>query len=219
MDGSDVTAADVERNPLRRLQRLEETQGWAHHVGDLDRGELSTAPLDRPLGPVTRATRLEALGIRFDPSILGPTYVLTPQRPYQPAPEVWLRAFGASLYASHSGGLISWTAPRDAPSTFDGGSLHTFFAGLPPGRPLLTISVSAGAWSGAAGHLLVASSASASTVTVPVGGTFTAHTIDLRLTVGDQPVEVFMFVRGGIRDTTFRALAISYIPVLEPAQP
>jgi hypothetical protein len=37
--------------------------------------------------------------------------------------------------------------------------------------------------------------------------------------VGDQPVEVFMFVRGGIRDTTFRALAISYIPVLEPAQP
>ena len=218
MDGSDATAAGVDRNLLRQLQRLEETQGWAHHVGDLDRGELTTTALDRPLGSLARAARLEQLGLRFDPSILGPTYVLTPQRPFLPAPEVWIRVFGAVLYASHSGGLISWAGPTDASSTFDVGSLHAFFAGLPQGRPLMTLSVSAGVRLGGTGHLLIASSVSTSTVTVPVDGSFTAHTIDLRLTVGDAPAEVFLFVRGRI-SAMFRALAISYIPVLEPAQP
>jgi hypothetical protein len=75
----------------RRLHELAETQGWVHHVANLDTGQLLTFPLDRPVAPLSRAERLSRLGHFFDPSIFGgPRYKLTARTPYQASPKAGL---------------------------------------------------------------------------------------------------------------------------------
>jgi hypothetical protein len=218
MDEPNVdAAADAERSVRRRLHEFEETQQWTHHVGDLDSGQLITTELDRPVTPLSRAERLSRLGSPFDPSIFGgPKYRLTPRRPYQAAPEAWMRASGPSMFATDSSGFIMWTTPRDVESGFDPDSMHFLFAESPVGRSLLTISVSGRAWPGTVGHILVASPASSGSIHIPIGETFADHTVDLTAFPVGGPVEAFIFILAGIQQLLFRSIDFRHAPVLDP---
>src|SRR5262245_56360695 len=71
----------------RQPYELEETHRWAHHVADLNSGQVLTFLLERPITPLSRAERLSRLGRVIDPSIFrGPSYTLTPRTPYQASP-------------------------------------------------------------------------------------------------------------------------------------
>jgi hypothetical protein len=89
--GGDAMAPLDPKEFRRRLHELAETQGWVHHVANLDTGQLLTFPLDRPVAPLSRAERLSRLGHFFDPSIFGgPRYKLTARTPYQASPKAGL---------------------------------------------------------------------------------------------------------------------------------
>jgi len=160
----------------RRLYELEETQGWVHHVADLNSGEVLTTPLDRPLAPLSRAERLSQLGHPIDPIVLGgPSRRLTPDQPYQASPPAWLEVMHCRFYNS-GGGLppfVHWDG--DSPD----GSATFSFAYPPKQRCLASVSFSASA-SSSLGHVHVSAGA-AIEVDVPVGPTDNAHTVDLIL--------------------------------------
>jgi hypothetical protein len=218
MDTPDVDAvAQGERALRRRLHELEETQRWVHHVGDLGSGAVSTAVLDRPLAPLSRAERLSRLGRPIDPSIFaGPAFRLTARQPYQASPEAWIRASHPVLYATHSGGFIIWSTARDVGPGNDPDSLHAVFAESPVGRSLVTFRLSGVAWPGNLSHVLIASSVGPASVSIPIEDTFADHTIDLTIFPQGGQVEVFMFVFDGLRDLLFHSLDFRHAPVLDP---
>src|SRR5215210_7937635 len=105
----------------RRLYELEETQGWVHHVADLNSGEVLTTPLDRPLAPLSRAERLSQLGHPIDPIVLGgPSRRLTPDQPYQASPLAWVILLNCSGYATGGGTppFVYWNGDSDGSAQF-----------------------------------------------------------------------------------------------------
>jgi hypothetical protein len=81
------------------LNELEESKSWVHHTAELGRGKLLTFPLERPVAPLARVANLSRLGRVLDASIFGgPSYDLTPHRPYHHWPPAGLSASGADLF-------------------------------------------------------------------------------------------------------------------------
>jgi hypothetical protein len=142
IDKPDVNEAVMAgRSMRRRLYELEETQRWVHHAADFDSEEILTTPQDRPLGPLSRAERLSRLGHRFDPTVFdGPSYRLTPRRPYQSSPEAWLEVFNPVFYSS-GGDLLWWEPPPDLGSRELGGYMLFHFATAPQERSLASLSL------------------------------------------------------------------------------
>jgi hypothetical protein len=208
MDASSGNRAPEARALRHRLSELEETQGWVHHVADLDSGEVLTTPLDRPLAPLSRAERLSQLGHPIDPILLGgPSRRLTPDQPYQASPQTWLEVMNCRFY--NSGGGLPPFVHWDGDSA--GGSAYFYFADPPQQRCLASISFS-GSASSSLGHVHVG--AGEIEVEVPVGPTYNAHTVDLILgpTGGSQQIiRIDRFE--AIKDLFFKAISFG------PAEP
>jgi hypothetical protein len=108
----EVTAAVRRQAQLgRQLDELTETQQWVHHIADLDRGEVLTNILDRPVTPLSRIERLSRLGPFDDPSVFnGPSFRLTPQMPYQASR---LRCFPSGIPHRRRASIVFRRTGRD----------------------------------------------------------------------------------------------------------
>jgi hypothetical protein len=216
MDAPDLTGLiKAEHSLRRRLSELVETQQWAHHVADLDSGELRTFPLDRPVTPLSRLERLSRLGHRFDDSIFGgPSYRLTPRSPYQASPEAYLAAFGAGSYLPWND-VVIWEFRQDLGTPPGLHGMYFVFSECPDGRSVLSFSLSGNAWPQALGHVRVWASGGPlpASIEIPIADTFAAHTVDLTfVTVGGQPSEVDMTLEAGIGLLTFNAVSFGTAP-------
>src|ERR1700738_4045429 len=100
MDAPDIGGAV--RNTIRtRLPQRAEVSQWAHHVADLNTGQVLTTVLDQPPTLESRIERLSQLGSIFDSSIFGgPSYRLTARTPYQTSPEAWLVGYGIDYFST-----------------------------------------------------------------------------------------------------------------------
>jgi hypothetical protein len=160
----------------RRLYELQETQGWVHHVADLNTGKVLTTPLDRPIAPLSRAERLSQLGHPIDPTGLGgPSRRLTPDQPYQASPEAWLEVMHCRFYNSGGGDppFVWWDG--------DAGGFAEFYFGDPPQqRCLASISLSGASASSGPGLVHVGAGGIEGEIEVPMER-INAHTVDLIL--------------------------------------
>lgn len=200
-----------DRNELpREIDRLAETRSWAHHVADLDSGKVESFPLNRPVTPLSRVERMMRLGRPFDDTIFGgPSYRLTPRRPYQASPPAW-------LYASTAGGYyaefdyIVWGRPRDASER---GFMTFHFGESPAQRSVASIKVNVVADAGG-GHIRVLAEAPSREVRFAITGN-AMHTLDLTLSpAGGQPVDIWMIFEEGVGLTTFHSISFGPAPLV-----
>lgn len=192
----------------RRLYELEETQGWVHHVADLNSGKILTTPLDRPLAPLSRAERLSQLGHPIDPIVLGgPTYRLTPDQPYQASPQAWLEVMYCRFYNSGGGDppFVWWDG--DA-----GGSAEFYFTQPPQERCLASISLSGASSSSSPGRVHVGAGGIEGELEIPVEQ-INAHTVDLILgPTGGIQQTIWIDRFEGIQELFFKAISFGPAP-------
>jgi hypothetical protein len=201
----------------KRLDEFEEAQKWAHHVADLSTRKVQTTTLSRPVAPLTRARRLSQLGLHLDTTIFnGPSYQLTPRRPYLAQPESWLIASVVGDYSTLSD-FILWQVPRDATGALFQ-QLQCFFNVTPERQSLVSISISGKSRPGKTGFVRAGMSDIPGEVRVPIGQSFASHTIDIVFDpVQGRPVEVFMVPTAGIEFVIFRSIILRNLPpVLTP---
>jgi hypothetical protein len=214
-DPNDIVKA---RTSLRsRLDNLIERQTWAHHVADLRTGQVETTLLNRPVAPLSRVKRLSRLAPHLDTSIFnGPSYTLTPRKPYLRQPEAWMIASVPGDFSSLED-MILWQLPRDATSS-DLRQLECFFSAPPTRRSLITIVVSGMSWQGRTGMVSAGVLTSATRIQVPFSPSFSDHTIDIVFDpIPGQPADVFMVPESGIEMLLFRSMTIREMPpVLDP---
>ncbi|HEX5140077.1 MAG TPA: hypothetical protein VFX19_03970 [Dehalococcoidia bacterium] len=210
MDKGDSRAREIiEAQAARRayLAGLEETQGWAHHVIDLDTGKEASTALDRPITPVSRAARLSALGNVFDPSIFGgPSYRLTARRNYQASPLAYLIAGHPSAIDSYDD-TISWDLPQDG-SMNSLSSARFVFTESPQGRSVVSVAISAAAWQGRTGNIVVDAFWGPATVRVPVGQVYISYIIDLTFVpLGGRQTDVILRFEGAVHTVVLRSVS------------
>jgi hypothetical protein len=217
MEAPDVyRAAKAERAKGRRLYELRETQGWVHHVADLDSGEVLTTPLERPLTPLSRAERLSQLGHRFDPTVFGwPSQRLTPRQPHQASPEAWLvGATGPSLYSARYD-TIWWEPPREFedPHAF---SFYCVFSTAPAGRSVVSVRLEGQAFPNIRGfvHFTAFWAEGPASFSIPVDGFFAEQTVDFTLVLpaAPGPLEIVVDFREGIRTMVFTGISLGPEP-------
>jgi hypothetical protein len=131
----------------RKLAELKERHGWVHHVANAETGKLLTTPLDRPLGPLSRAKRLSHLGHQFDPSVFGtPTHRLTTRRPWQTSPLGFVRFRWARetdpLGDPEPDGYVAWDISEDIISKLgSSAAMEAWLFDVPRGRCLSTLQL------------------------------------------------------------------------------
>jgi hypothetical protein len=200
-----------------RINELAEAQHWVHHIADLNSGNSSTAALERPSTMLSRAERLSKLGPRIDPSIFdgifGPSYRLTPRRPYQASPAAWLNASTVGdYYAAYD--YIVWSMPQQGGADSQG--FMTFsFEQAPTMRSVVSISLEGKAWSGKTGHVRVGSETPSASISFPITDAYATHTVDLSFVpVSSQPTVIWMVLEAGIEIMTFRAVSFAAQPLV-----
>ncbi len=193
-----------------------------HHVADLDSGEVLTFTDDGPLTASTRASRLARLGHVFDGNTVfgGPSYRLTPRRPYQASPEAYLIASHVDGYLADAD-EITWDPPADLGTTAGLRGLRASFAVSPDRRSVLSVAMSGSAWPGRVGHLRVQAFSGPASVSFPIFDTPSAHTVDVSFVpLGGRPSEGLLTLEAGIRRLTVTAIAFApQPPIVEAAQP
>jgi hypothetical protein len=194
----------------RHLDKLAETQRWAHHVADLDSGKLRTYPLDRPVAPLSRAKRLSRLGHSFDPSIFGgPSYDLTPNVPYRYSPRAYLVAYSPDIYSAFQS-RIYWTPPQRETDPVRR-EIH-FTLTVSPGLPcLVTLVLTGKGWPGMVGHVRIASWSPSFTKTIAIDA-YVAHIVDLTFVPGHEFATIAMFLEPGIELLTFDSISVKTLP-------
>ena len=152
------------------------------------------------------------LGPRIDPSIFdgifGPSYRLTPRRPYQASPAAWLNASTVGdYYAAYD--YIVWSMPQQGGPDSQG--FMTFsFEHAPTMRSVVSISLEGKAWSGKTGHVRLGSEAPSASISFPITDAYAAHTVDLSFVpVSGQPTVIWMVLETGIEIMTFRSVSFA----------
>lgn len=186
-----------------------------HDAVDLASGRVVTSPVARSLSAATRVKRLARLGFGADPSIFGePTYRLTPQTPYQAAPEAWLDSFDGNYSAGPGVDRIWWRLPRIFATTFMPGC-NLSFSDLPAGPCVLSLVVEAWPHQSATGRLVIDVGAHRTQIDIsaPV-----ARTIDIGFVHGGaDPLVTMVLFREGILDFVFHSAALGGgLIVLDP---
>ena len=213
--GADGTP-DPQSATRDRLNELAETQGWVHHVADLDSGRVATTPLDRPVAPLSRAKRLARLGHHLEPSKLGgPAFRLTARRPYQASPEAYLVASNASIYLPFDDTII-WEVPREHTGSPRRG-IDFYFADSPSEAAVVSLSLSGKAWPGTVGSVEMVVYRDALTVEIPIGESFATHTVDLAVPPGgSRSLEIAATIVPAVELLTFRSLTFGPGFILHP---
>jgi hypothetical protein len=197
---------------LRRLDELSETQQWVHHVSDLDRGEVQTNVLDRPVTQLSRIERLHRLGPFDDPSVFdAPSFRLTPRMPYQASrydasPQAFLIAAEPQSYSADRDEIM-WAPPRQLPTNCFL-AMRFYFAESPRGRSVVSLSLRAKAWSGTTGHVLVRVPSAPAPTRIPIAETFAAHLVDVTFfPASGWPTEVLMSIEAGVELLAFSSIS------------
>lgn len=210
----------------RRLNELDETKRWVHHVADLSSGKVLAFPLDRPISSLSRAHRLSGLGHSVDSSIFdGPWYKLTPNSPFQVSPQARLILDGNPNYyydylclGGEPPGLIVWTIPKEkVPLSFVRVAQFTFNASSLFGFNLASIALQFGAaYPGKVGHILVV--AGNHQVQFEINDVNAAHTLDIIYQAQSHPAESAnfeMYFSGNLSFITFESFSFGpSLPVL-----
>ena len=208
MDSADPSKPARRETSIRgQLAELTEGQGWVHHVVDVDTGEVMTTPLDRPLGPLSRAQRLARLGHPIPlPNPWGPVYKLTARSPYQTAPLNWLSTYDAVISLPDAQDQVFWSLPEDPEPSTDPPGLRSHFDEPPAQRCVVTLVFAAASRAGAVGHIRIAGSA---TGRIPIAGNYAEHTVDLAFAPSPgSPVEIFVFLEPGLSLVVFYSITL-----------
>jgi hypothetical protein len=198
----------------RRLDEMEEARGWVHHVADLDRGDVITTALDRPLTPLSRAARIAELGISLNEAILGgPSQQLTAKKPYIESPASWLMAADPDFYSASEYDYIAWQQPRDAvepPFPTPPPRSAYFYFSQSPERALFSLSITTISWPGMNGFLRFTVWPGPRSVYVGIYSfSVSSHTIDVVAdTSSDQRAEAVMAILPGIQYLEFYSLSL-----------
>ena len=199
------------------LRRRPEVRQWAHHVADLNTGEVHTSVLGEPPTSRSRIEGLSRLGSLGGTTIFnGPTFVLTSKIPYVASPESWVTAL-IDYFNPFVG--MQWTSP---PSPQNPRNLTCYFSQLPAERSLLTISLVASAVSApAAGHVSVGwvpvhqGGLPSDVVRFPIQGGDTEYTLDFTFErAGQAPPEFVMTLEHGIVWMQFNSVTLRTAPLV-----
>src|SRR5262245_26815459 len=182
-----------------------------HDAVDLAGGTVDTTPVDGAPSAEDRAERLAALGVAAAPALLAqPTHRLTPQVPYQAAPEGWLDVFAdpAPLEVYTSGPddpIVWWRLPRFFDTEFMSG-VNFNLRDPPLGSAVLSLEFEAWPHQGATGVVVV--DIGAERTEIPVSAPV-AHTVDIGFTQAADNVDARVFWRPGIYDFVFRSVSLA----------
>ena len=215
MDTPDERAATgAGRGPL--LRRPEVTR-WAHHVADLNSGEVHTGVLDAPPTSTSRVEGLSRLGSVGGTTIFnGPSFVLTTRIPYVASPEHW----GGGPYRllqSSGRDAVDAGGPSGRPE-----NLICYFSQLPAERSLLTISLEAIA-SDTGGHVSVGwvphdrggLPEDEHMVRYPLQGPIAEYTLDFTFErAGMAPPDFVMTIEPGIEWMLFNSVTLQTAPLV-----
>jgi hypothetical protein len=202
----------------RRLLELSQVQRWVYHVGDLGTGELTTTELDGPLTPRTRAAALSPFAPPPGITLGGPSYRLTPRASYQASPEASTIASFLNDFDSGND-LIGWEFPRSGAGQPAGGIVWSFAVAPEANQALVSVSVSAVAYEGEVGQVVVEVQEAGMTK-VPITDTPASHTIDLTFSpLAGRPMAVNMGFESGLGGLTFSEIFFGPVPlVVEPIE-
>ena len=193
-------AQGARRSALPNIERR------LHDAVDLASGRIDTTEVRRSLTAAARVKRLAHLGFGADTSaFVSPIYRLTPQTPYQSAPEAWLDAFDGTYNAGPGVDQIWWRLPSSFPTEFMPGCNFSFRQ-LPAGPSVMSLVFEAWPYQGATGVVVVDIGAHRTEfeISVPV-----ARTVDIGFVHdGADPLTTMVFFRPGLIDFVFRSMSL-----------
>ena len=177
-----------------------------HDAVDLASGRSDTTAAPHPLTAAERTERLAHLGFEASPLALGtPMYRLTPQTPYQPAPEAWLDAFDGTYNAGPAVDQIWWRLPASFQTEFMAGCNFTF-RHLPAGPSVLSLEFEAWPYQGLTGTVVVDIGAQRTEFPIDVA---VARTVDIGFAHdGADSLLTMVFFRPGLIDFVFHSVSL-----------
>jgi Putative peptidoglycan binding domain len=190
----------VQRSGLPKIER------HLHDAVDLASSRIVTNEVARELTAAVRAKRLAELGFEAHAAVFAtPMYRLTPQAPYQSAPEAWLDAFDGTYSAGPEVDQIWWRLPSSFPTEFMAGC--NFSArDLPSGPSVLSLVFEAWPFQGETGVVVVDIGAHRTEfeISAPV-----EQTVDIAFDHdGADPLTTMVFFRPGLIDFVFRSMSL-----------
>jgi hypothetical protein len=218
--GTRRDASEAAPAMAQRRDRPPPAEDRVHDVVDLASGRIHTTPMQRSPTAKTRVQRLASVGFAADASIFaGPTYRLTPQRPYRASPQAWLDAFFNSttgtgppsdffgVYGAGPGfSQIWWRAPPSFDSFEFWATCNFSFAGLGAGLAVMTLNFEVWPYQGATGAVVIDIGALRSEIQITQPA---AHTVDIGFVHNGDPVLVVMvLLRPGIFDFVFHSVLL-----------
>ncbi len=176
-----------------------------HDTIDLASGKSASTASVRAPSALARVKGLARFGFRLHPSIFGtPTHRLTPQHPYQAAPEAWLDAFDGTYNAGPGVDQIWWRLPFSFVDHYMPGC-NFIFRGLAAGPAVLSLSFEVWPVSGKTGYVVV--DIGNERTQIPVAAP-AVRTVDIGFTHEGGDVDARVFFRPGIYDFVFRSATL-----------
>ena len=190
----------VQRSGLPKIERR------LHDAVDLAGRRIVTNEVARELTAAVRAKRLAELGFEANAAVFAtPMYRLTPQAPYQSAPEAWLDAFDGTYSAGPDVDQIWWRLPSSFLTEFMAGCNFSV-RNLPSGPAVFSLVFEAWPFQGATGVVVVDIGAHRTEFEIiePV-----SRTVDIAFEHdGVDPLTTMVFFRPGLIDFVFRSMSL-----------
>lgn len=193
-------ARAVQSSELPKIER------FLHDSVDLASGRIVTNEVARPLAAAARAERLAEIGFETNPAaFVTSLHRLTPQAPYQAAPEAWLDAFDGTYSAGPSVDQIWWRLPSSFPTEFMAGCNFSVRS-LPSGPAVFSLSFEAWPFQGETGVVVVDIDAHRTELEITAP---TSRTVDIGFDHdGADPLTTMVFFRPGLIDFVFRSMSL-----------